>query len=435
MRVFCIFRGRHRRRTHLVRFVAAGCAGFLVPASANAQAAAAPGQFALKVSGYANGTLAAATAQPDAGGGGLAEAEAEITPQYRTTGGTVLAFRSVANVQGLASNTSSSYRLSVPEVSLFVIGDFGRIEIGERAGFPQSLVGFTPSEIAFTTPGFGPESGARLDPNGRLPTSFLPRGLGSRVNALTYLGYAARFYGDASPKIIYLSPRSKGGFYGAVSYTPETVRPSGFKVANGTTAQSGTIAPSMAEGRFRDVVQAALVWNHRTELLDLSIGGTYSRATADTPATPLAPLRRSDSLSGGISATFRDTVSIGISGTYDGWSRAARPPAGRRRATRPYGIVASADYVRGPWTFGGYYQHATADSQTLIVSRDTVDIGELGASYLLDRNHDLLGQKFHTDVKLFAGIYLYRFASTVSAADRLRQSGQVFLTGARFSFY
>lgn len=416
-------------------FRAASCACLLVPASANAQAAAAPGQFALKVSGYANGTVADTTSQPDAGGGGLAETEVEITPQYRTPGGTVLAFRGVANAQGLASNASSSYRLSIPEASLFVIGDFGRIEIGERAGFPQSLVGFTPSEIAFTTPGFGPESGARLDPNGRLPTSFLPRGLGSRINALTYLGYAARVYGDASPKIIYISPRSKSGFYGAVSYTPETVRPAGFNVANGATAPSGAIASSLADPRFRNVVQAAIVWNHRTELVDLSIGATYSRATADTPATSLAPLRRSDSLSGGISATFRDTVSIGISGTYDGWSRVAQPTAGGRRATRPYGIVASADYVCGPWTFGGYYQHATADSQTLIVSRDTVDVGEFGASYLLDRNHDLLGQRFHTDVKLFASVYLYRFASAASAADQLRQSGQVFLTGARFSFY
>jgi len=422
------------RRAGVVAIYAGACLSTVMPAGVHAQASAEPGQFVLKASGFANGTLADVTSQPDAGGGVLGEGELELTPQYRTPGGTVFAVRGVANVQGVASDASSSHRLSVPEVSLFAIGDFGRIEVGQRAGFPQSLVGFTPSEIAFTTPGFGPESGARLDPDGRLPTSFLPRGIASRIDALTYLGYAARFYGDSSPKVIYLSPRSKSGFYGAVSYTPETVRPAGFTVASGASQSLGAVAPSIAGDRFRDVVQAALVWNHRTEDVDVSLGATYSRATADRAVTPSTP-RRSESLSGGISATFRDTVSIGLSGTYDGWSRPAGISPNGRSATRPYGVVASADYVTGPWTIGGYYQHARADSQTLIAARDTVDIGEFGASYLVDRNHDLLGQNFHTDVKLFASVYLYRFASVPDAGDPFRQSGQVFLTGARFSFY
>lgn len=399
-----------------------------------AQTSAAPGEFTLKVSGYANGNGAAPSSQPDAGAGVLGEAEVELTPQYRTSSGTVFAARGVTNLRGVASDPNSAYRLSVPELSIFAIGDFGRIELGERAGFPQSLVGFTPSEIAFTTPGFGPESGARLDPNGRLPTSFLPRGLGSRIDALTYLGYAARFYNDASPKVIYLSPRTRSGFYGAISYTPSTVRPAGFTLGDGARLQGGDIEGSLAPAKFRDVVQTALVWNHRTETLDLSIGATYSRGTADGPISPLSPVRRSDSISGGISATFRDTVSVGLSATYDGASR-TYSPTGTRQATKPYGVVASADYVAGPWTFGGYYQHAAADSQTPIVARDTVDIGEFGASYLVDRNHDLLGQAFHTDVKLFASVYLYRFASDATASDQLHQSGQVFLAGARFSFY
>ena len=416
-------------------FRAASCACLLVPASANAQAAAAPGQFALKVSGYGNASGAATGSQPDAGGGGLGEAEVELTPQYRTASGTVLAIRGVANVQGVTSDPNSAYRASIPEVSLFAIGDFGRIEIGERAGFPQSLVGFTPSEIAFTTPGFGPESGARLDPNGGLPTSFLPRGLASRINSLTYLGYAARFYNDASPKIIYLTPRTRSGFYGAISYTPSTVRPTGFTLADGNSVRSGDLEGAISPPRSHDVVQAALVWNHRTEALDLSIGGTYSHANIDASIIPNSQRRSSDSISGGLSATIRDTWSLGISATYDGLSRSPDPISGVRPATRPFGVVASADYVGGPWTVGGYYQHATADSQTLVPAKDSVDIGEFGVSYLLDRNHDLLGQGFHTDVKLFASVYLYRFASDATDTDRIRQSGQVFLTGARFSFY
>ncbi|OQW70943.1 MAG: hypothetical protein BVN33_17095 [Proteobacteria bacterium ST_bin13] len=405
------------------------------PAPVLAQSTAAPGEFALKVSGYANATGSDVGSQADTGIGALGETELEITPQYRTTSGTVFAARGVANVRGAASDPNSFYRLSVPELSVFAIGDFGRIELGERAGFPQSLVGFTPSEIAFTTPGFGPESGARLDPNGGLPTSFLPRGLGSRIDALTYLGYAARFYGDSSPKIIYLTPRTRSGFYGAVSYTPSTVRPAGFTVADDGRFHDGNVDGSLAPARFHDVVQAAFVWNHRTETLDVSVGATYSHANPVSSSAPYSSLKRSDSISGGLSATFRDTWSLGLSATYDGLSQVSDAPNHTRSATKPYGIVASADYVGGPWTVGGYYQHATADSQTLVPARDTVDIGEVGVSYLVDRNHDLLGQRFHTDVKLFASVYVYRFETSVIETDRSRQSGQVFLMGTRFSFY
>jgi hypothetical protein len=405
------------------------------PSIASAQSASSVESFTLKASGYSNATGSSVGSQADAAAGVLGEAELELTPQYRAPSGTVFALRGVTNVQGVASRPNSAYRLSVPEISAFAIGPFGRIEIGERAGFPQSLVGFTPSEIAFTTPGFGPESGARLDPNGGLPTSFLPRGLASRIGALTYLGYAARFYNDASPKIIYLTPRSRSGFYGALSFTPSTVRPQGFTLSGQRRGLNGDVDGSLNSGRFHDVVQAALIWNHRTESLDLSIGATYSHANAVPTSASITLLRRSDSISGGVSATFRDTWSLGLSATYDGLSNALDVAGRATPETEPFGVVASTDYVAGPWTVGGYYQHASANSQTIVPVRDTVNLGELGVSYLVDRNHDLLGQAFHTDVKLFASLYVYRFESGVTAADRLRQSGQVFLAGARFSFF
>jgi hypothetical protein len=148
----------------------------------------------------------------------------------------VFAARGVLNLQADSNANGASYAwsLTVPELSFFVIGDFGRIEVGDRAGFRGSLIGFTPSEIAFTSAEFGPESGARLDPNGRLPTRFLPHPLADRINDLTYLGYAARFYDDRSFKLIYLTPRSVSGFYGAVSYTPSTEISSGFELAGAT---------------------------------------------------------------------------------------------------------------------------------------------------------------------------------------------------------
>ena len=89
--------------------------------------------------------------------------------------------------------------------------------------------------------------------------------------------------------------------------------------------------------------------------------------------------------------------------------------------------------MRGRWVVGGYYQHATADVRTTVPQRDTVDIGELGLSYLLDANHDLLGQRYHTEAKLFASLYLYSLRSDGTSPARAR--GQVLVAGARFSFY
>ena len=388
------------------------------------QSGAAPGTYALKISGYGNIVGTRSADDPHADAGALSEAEIELTPQYRTESGIVLAARSALGIGGAASEPRSSWRLSVPEASVFAIGDFGRIEIGERAGFPQSLVGFTPSEIAFTSPGFGPESGARLDPDGRLPTGFLPAALGARIDALSYLGYAARFYSDRSFKAIYLTPRSRSGFYAAVSYTPETNRPTGYGIAGSERVAAGTQSQPADPGRYTDVVQAAIVWNQRTEAIDLSIGATYSHAQG----TDTARDRRSDSFSGGVTATWHDSWTVGLSATVD--------DAARRTGVRdtPYGIVASADHVSGPWVFGGYYQHATADSQADLPTRDIIDIGEVGLSYLVDQNHDLFGNDVHTDAKLFASVYAYGLRSKTDAFAT-RQRGQVFLIGARFSFY
>src|SRR6267142_2550820 len=175
--------------------------------------------FELKTSGYLNltpgGVLHGAGSQTGSSLGVVPEGEIELTPQYHLAGGTILAARVAINANADVGQSFRSGDFLIPEVSAFLIGKFGRFEVGERAAFPQSLVGFTPSEIAFTAAEFGPESGTRLDPNGRLPTTFLDPAVGGRIDALTYLGYAARFYDDRSPKIIYVSPRFAGGVYGA----------------------------------------------------------------------------------------------------------------------------------------------------------------------------------------------------------------------------
>jgi hypothetical protein len=428
-------------------------AAISAPVAALAQAAdlqAKPGQFVVKLSGFENLDVADATGH---GAGGNSESEVEISPQYKTLSGVTFAGRAVFNLQAQTAlgGSTSAWALTEPELSVFAIGSFGRLEIGERAGFPQSLIGFTPSEIAFTAAEFGPDSGLRLDPNGGLPPSFLPPALGRRIDGLTYLGYAARFYDDRSPKLIYVSPRSKGGFYGAFSYTPRTETDGGgFALADGAHTPPPPLDASVRPGPFRNVVQAALVWNHRTEKLDLSTGVTVSDAQAVSapPASAQAvALLRSDSISPGVTATLFDTWTLGVSATYDGFSRYRRAPGAR--AIKPYGAVASVNHVSGPWVVGGYYQHAVGDTAgagalpdlpTAAVTgptlhEDIVDVGEVGASYLLDKNHDLLGSGHYTDLKLYASLYLYRLRGAGGADPDPRQSGAVFLTGVRFSFF
>ncbi|HEX4202499.1 MAG TPA: hypothetical protein VHY59_13340, partial [Chthoniobacterales bacterium] len=381
-----------------------------LPARTFAQTSVQPGQFGVKLSGFEN-LVGGSASTGTAGTGGSSESEIDVTPQYKTSSGTVFAARGVLNLlaDSNVSGSSSAWSLSVPELSFFVIGAFGRIEIGDRAGFPQSLIGFTPSEIAFTSAEFGPDSGVRLDPNGRLPTTFLPHALADRINNLTYLGYAERFYDDRSLKLIYLTPRSVSGFYGAVSYTPSTDISSGFDLAGATHTPTSGLEDTVSPGVFRNIVQAAVVWNHRTDVVDLSAGLTYSyaRGSAGSLHTPTDP--ESHSLSGGIAVTVYDAWTFGLSGTYDGFSTQHTHSSANPSPTSPYGVVASVNYVNGAWTFGGYYQHATADSLTPQSSRDTVDIAELGLSYLVDKNHNLLGMAYYTDVKLFASVYYYRF--------------------------
>jgi hypothetical protein len=373
-----------------------GAMASVLSVTRSAQAAS---SFELKISGYFNltpgGVLHGAGGQTGSSVGIVPEGEIELTPQYHLDeGGTILAARVAINTSADVGQSFQFGDLLIPEVSAFVIGRYGRFEVGERAAFPQSLVGFTPSEIAFTAAEFGPESGARLDPDGRLPPTFLQSGLESRINALTYLGYSERFYDVRSPKLIYISPRIEG-LYAAVSYCPRTIRPEGFQITH-TATPSGLANDPFASAAnlsaFNNLVQAAAMYNRRTEDVDLTVGTTFSHASPgeDTPTY----LGRKDvnSINAGITTIFEDTWVLGASANYDGFSgtRPGLPPALWRD---PFGIIGSINYVDGPWVLGGYYQYASAPSTTVTPARDQIQIVEVGLSYLLDQNHDLLRER------------------------------------------
>lgn len=389
-------------------------------APAAAQTLPAPGHFAVALSGFQTAAAAAGTDGPAAGEGRLlSETELEASPLVRTSGGTLLGARGVINLTATTGRQTAAWRAAIPEWSVFASGRFGRIEVGERAGFPQSLVGFTPSEIALVSAPFGPVGGTRLDPDGRLPTRALPAPLAARINALSMLGYAARFYADRSAKAIWVTPRSKRGFYGAVSYAPTVTRRPGVLLGQG--GQAAVLTPAIP--RRKDLVQAAAVWNHRSADLDLTLAATWSHLRE---LGVDGRWRGLGSLSGGVSATLRDTWAFGLSATLD--SRAALGGA------RPFGVIASLDRVSGPWTVGGYVQHARAARQGGLPGDDTLDVIEGGASLQVDRNHDLLGARRYTEARVFAAAYHFRLTANAPRPEPTAQ-GLVLLAGVQFSFF
>ena len=429
---------------HRVRwFTACALIGVIVaiiPLLFRARSADAESGFELKTSGYFNltpgGVIHGGGGQTGSNVGVVPEGEIELTPQYHLEGGAILAARVAINTNADVGQSFQSGDLIVPEVSAFVIGEYGRFEVGERAAFPQSLVGFTPSEIAFTAAEFGPESGFRLDPDGRLPPTFLQSGLASRIDALSYLGYSERFYDVRSPKLIYVSPRIHG-FYAAVSYCPRTVRPEGFQITHTATPSAAARYPfanAANPGAFKNLVQAALVYDRRTEDVDLTIGTTFSHASPGDDTPRYLGQRDANSINAGITATFQDTWVFGASANYDGFSgtRPGMPPALRRD---PFGIVGSINCVDGPLVFGGYYQYATAPSTTVTPARDQMQVVEVGLSYLLDQNHDLLGKGYYTDLKAYASAYYYDFQTDSRRAGSGHANGAVILGGLRFSFF
>lgn len=390
----------------------------------------------LKTSGYLNLTPGVITGQRHVPNyskiGFVPEADVELTPQVRDAGGNVFAARVTLNATGIWLESEDTWQASVGEASVFAIGRFGRIELGERAGFPQTLLGYAPSEITFTTIEVGPEAGRRLDPSGRLPTAFFSRDLAARIDAQAFRGYAVRFYDVRSPKIIYVSPRFHG-LYGALSYTPRTVKPNEVVVARTRPrpASSGDgFGPIVPANSFDNLVQSALVYQHRTESADVSTGLTYAYAqpTDDSSATGDA-----HSLHGGVRATLQDAITLGASATYDGLSQDRDDLAPRLRAN-PFGVVGSADYVLGPWVAGGYYQYAVGPSVATAPGRDRVQIFELGLAYLFD-THDHFGEGFYTNLKLFSSFYYYALHETADGEDGDRSDGHVFLVGTSFSFF
>src|SRR5258708_33628504 len=113
-----------------------------VPIGMFAQTSVQPGTFGVKLSGFENLVGGGATFGRGEGVGGSTESEIEVTPQYKTASGTGFAARGVLNLlaDSNATGSTSACSLIFPERSLFPLGDFGRIQVGDPHGLPHSLI-------------------------------------------------------------------------------------------------------------------------------------------------------------------------------------------------------------------------------------------------------------------------------------------------------
>lgn len=282
----------------------------------------------------------------------------------------------------------------ISEASLLLFGQSGRLEVGKRMGLPDVLTGYAPNSFTFTNAEFGPHSGLSLDPGGGLQTAFLAPGIRSSVEALTSLGFSALLADDESAKVLYVSPR-RNGFLGGVSFAPDATDP-----------------------RFKQLIQAGLVHEHYWEQNVLRLGGSYSYARGVSTKRD-GTVRDLHSLNLGVATTLYDSLTLGLSATYDGNSGLPYNRSDAHR-TDAWGVATSINYNLGPWTWGAYYQVARAaiDGAGLTGLRAF----ETGASY-----------RWNTHVRLYAAWFHYELDRPASALAGDSPHGGVLLAGIRLA--
>jgi hypothetical protein len=279
------------------------------------------------------------------------------------------------------------------EASVLLFGGNGRLEIGERMGLPDVLTGYAPNNFQFTSAEFGPASGPSLDPSGRLQTSFLPAALATQINSLVSLGVTAALFDDQSAKILYVSPK-KAGWLAGVSY-----------------------ADDADDDAIDELIQAGVTHESYWQQNVLRWGATYAHAVARSEGSP----RDVDSIGAGISLTLSDALMLGIAASYDGRSRLPST-ATARFASAAWGATVSVNYNTGPWTVGGYYQHATAEGSTGIARDDRLSAFEIGASY-----------RFTTKIRAYGAWYRFDFDDDDRSASNVSDVGNVFVLGLRLT--
>jgi hypothetical protein len=351
------------------------------------------GNLGLTVEAFGNLTFGAAS--DDADEGGTAPDDLRFDGAVRLLGRLDLDGAPDLGVR-VVVQSSPDDRLQIGEFSALLLGDFGRLEFGDRMGLPDVLTGYAPNNFTFTSAEFGPASGPSLDPAGGLQTAFLGRGLVAQIAPLTVLGFTAGLAEDESTKILYVSPKRRG-FLAGVSFAPDATDP-----------------------RFRQLAQLGLTHERYWRQNVLRWGGSYSFARGD-PAAPGGAVRALHSLNLGTTLVLNDSLMLGVSAGFNGDSGLpATARASGRSAAR--GAVASINYNTGPWTLGAYYQRARSEGDTGRSGNDRLVAAELGLSY-----------RWSTRMRAYGAWFHYDFDDEGGRARADRQRGSVWVAGLRLA--
>lgn len=358
--------------------------------SAHAQLTKERGPASVTLEGYANGTAGHSFGEE---GSPDSDTDARLDAGLRALG----LYRWGDNALGIRAEVVQSPEdgLEAGERSVLAFGPWGRLELGKREGLATTLYGYAPSTFAFTSSEFSVPTGRSLDPGGTLATSFLAEPLAADIDAISYLGSTAALFNDLNTKMAYVSPKVRG-FQGGAAFAPED-----------------------ASGHFRDLVQGGLVYEAYIDRNVYRLGGSFTTARGQVVDGQRYDDLRSINL--GVAATLVDTWTLGFAVTYDGDSGLLLEPASVSR-DNAWGVTASLNYNSGPWTFGGYAQHAVSESDTPQTGAGRLQALQAGISY-----------RPITKLRFYGALYLYRFDEEGggTSADRFR--GAVLLGGVRIT--
>lgn len=277
------------------------------------------------------------------------------------------------------ANASPQDHVNVGERSLIFIDTLGRFELGRRRGLPDSLIGYAPNTYAFTSAEFGVTSGRTLDPGANLATSFLQQGIAQRINAVSGNGANAAFFGDTSPKVLYVSPKVLGTQLG-LSFSP--------KLENGARLTNP----------YKELLQTGLAYQEDFGQNFFRVGGSFSYARLDHDllrenVTQVGELPNQDlnSLSIGAALNLGEVWEFGLNFSQN--NRGDNSLSSTQHGA--HGVTASINYNEGKWVYGGYVQRANGGSSSS--GKDVLTVFQLGMAYRLD-----------TKLRLYAAYYAYQ---------------------------
>jgi predicted porin len=375
----------------------------LITLSAHAQIVLSEAPVKLNLEGYANATVGHGERES---GTSLGDARStQVDAGIRLYAEHSLGAQRVIGVR-VEVNTSPEDHINVGERSLIYIDTLGRFELGRRRGLPDSLIGYAPNTYAFTSAEFGVTSGRTLDPGANLATSFLQQGIAQRINAVSENGANAAFFGDTSPKILYVSPKVLGTQLG-LSFSP--------KLENGDRFTNP----------YRELLQTGLAYQEDFGQNFFRVGGSFSYAHLDhdllrenvIQAGEL-PNQDLNSLSIGAALNLGEVWEFGLNLSQN--NRGDNSPSSARHGA--HGITASINYNEGKWVYGGYVQRANGGSSS--AGKDVLTVFQLGMAYRID-----------TKLRVYVAYYTYQLNhegvdfTNIAPSNR----GNVLLAGLRWT--